>query len=129
MTIIIIIIIVSEMVRVKRPAPIGIIEISSTMTYKYDKCHFPWPPAVTDLEITHEIDSQFYVAEVKDMINIVQRLIADGKSPSHNIRRTYSDSGVAGGGASIGVGKYGEAGIITAVVSNNRASYRDTLKS
>lgn len=34
----------------------------------------------SDLEITHEIDSQFYVDEVKDMVNIVQRLIADGKS-------------------------------------------------
>ncbi|XP_026807559.1 RNA-binding protein fusilli isoform X5 [Rhopalosiphum maidis] len=33
---------------------------------------------VNYLEITHEIDSQFYVAEVKDMVNIVQRLIADG---------------------------------------------------
>lgn len=40
---------------------------------------FPWPPDYSDLEITHEIDSQFYVAEVKDMVNIVQRLIADGK--------------------------------------------------
>lgn len=36
-------------------------------------------PNYLDLEITHEIDSQFYVAEVKDMVNIVQRLIADGK--------------------------------------------------
>lgn len=34
----------------------------------------------SDLEITHEIDPQFYVSEVKDMVNIVQRLIADGKS-------------------------------------------------
>lgn len=34
---------------------------------------------ISDLEITHEIDSQFYVSEVKDMVNIVQRLIADGK--------------------------------------------------
>ncbi|XP_025410911.1 RNA-binding protein fusilli isoform X2 [Sipha flava] len=33
---------------------------------------------VNYLEITHEVDSQFYVAEVKDMVNIVQRLIADG---------------------------------------------------
>lgn len=34
---------------------------------------------ITDLGMTPDTESEFYVKEIKDMVNIVQRLIADGK--------------------------------------------------
>lgn len=32
-----------------------------------------------DLGMPHDLDSDFYIKETKDMVNIVLRLIADGK--------------------------------------------------
>ena len=34
---------------------------------------------ITDLGMTPDTESEFYVKEIKDMVNIVQRLLADGK--------------------------------------------------
>ena len=34
---------------------------------------------ITDLGMTPDTESEFYVKEIKDMVSIVQRLLADGK--------------------------------------------------
>jgi hypothetical protein len=34
---------------------------------------------ITDLGMTPDTESEFYVKEIKDMVNIVQRLLRDGK--------------------------------------------------
>ncbi|KAG8263382.1 hypothetical protein J6590_035221 [Homalodisca vitripennis] len=38
----------------------------------------------------HDLDSQFYVKQTKDMVNIVQRLVADGKGWRNNSRLLHS---------------------------------------
>lgn len=47
---------------------------------------YPWPNVSSDFGIAADVENDYHVKEVQDMINVIQRMIKDGKAFYQQLR-------------------------------------------